>query len=366
MLDQSHEATYKPDASDVVLRARAGHTTNLLGRKRLIAYGGQNAGGQLGDVTLIDVAELTYRAVHPKGLEQPTPRSGHSATYAGGGELFVYGGFDGKRYLEDLWCLACGSRDPRDWTWVRMDVSGANLGPRCGHAAALLGDVLWVIGGWANGSFFSDVHYVDMGRATAQVDRVVKLVAAREAAEKKREEDARAATEDAFAAGAETAIWGGKAKTERRVVNAPPPPRRVPVHERVDGETSSSDDKQATTSELSVEVDKELLAAAVVLKNSAALAQAAVDKAGIDAGHALSRARAARQKQLDEDARSGRFASHGRTMLDVLHADPADLVDAGAQPPLPEVRHGVRPLSGMPHLTTGFYFSDSRLKLSVI
>ncbi|WP_108123983.1 kelch repeat-containing protein [Saccharospirillum mangrovi] len=68
-----------------------------------------------------------------------------------GEQLWLIGGYDGQRYLNDLWT----SPDGLNWTPVDVD-RAALFTPRDSHGAVVFNDQLWVIGG-ADGNSQNDV-----------------------------------------------------------------------------------------------------------------------------------------------------------------------------------------------------------------
>ncbi|KAI6180239.1 Fibronectin type-III domain-containing protein [Aphelenchoides besseyi] len=76
----------------------------------------------------------------------PSPRESHSAViYESDGQkqLFIYGGMDGKRRLDDIWCC-----DLHTFQWQQIEQSGiAPLG-RSLHTANIIGDRMFIFGGW--------------------------------------------------------------------------------------------------------------------------------------------------------------------------------------------------------------------------
>ncbi|KAL0421939.1 UNVERIFIED_CONTAM: hypothetical protein Slati_3216800 [Sesamum latifolium] len=85
----------------------------------------------------------------------PTPRDSHSCTTVGD-NLFVFGGTDGRRPLNDLHILDTSSN-----TWILPSVRGNGPEPREGHSAALIGKRLFIFGGCGK-SVNSEIYYDDL------------------------------------------------------------------------------------------------------------------------------------------------------------------------------------------------------------
>ena len=99
--------------------------------------------------------------------EEPLPRSGHvSVTTEDSIIMFVplissdfllimiicrFGGSDDQHYYNDTWSFNTMAR-----TWTELQCTGFIPSPRSGHAAALVGDIMYVFGG-----FSADKAYLD-------------------------------------------------------------------------------------------------------------------------------------------------------------------------------------------------------------
>mmetsp|Transcript_8503 Transcript_8503/g.28172 ORF Transcript_8503/g.28172 Transcript_8503/m.28172 type:complete len:797 (-) Transcript_8503:83-2473(-) len=157
------------------IEPRAGHTTTLLPGKLLFVFGGQNESGQLGDLLVLDLKDMTWHRPKPGGIP-PSRRSGHSAALTFNHhkypQVVVYGGWDGLRQRDDVHICTCFGDMMSDWRWERVVTKGAALGGRCGHSALFIGPNMYVFGGWSEGQFFNDVHVLqvekDEGKAIGQ------------------------------------------------------------------------------------------------------------------------------------------------------------------------------------------------------
>ncbi|KAG5049572.1 hypothetical protein JHK85_010675 [Glycine max] len=87
----------------------------------------------------------------------PTPRDSHSCTVIGD-SLFVFGGTDGSKLLNDLHIL-----DTSSHTWVFPTVRGEAPDAREGHDAALVGKRLFMFGGCGRSADnINEVYYNDL------------------------------------------------------------------------------------------------------------------------------------------------------------------------------------------------------------
>lgn len=121
---------------------RWGHTCNYVkDGKLLYVFGGFSADQvHSNDVHVFDTVKRTWSKPLVKGTP-PTPRDSHSCTTIGS-RLFVFGGTDGNKPLDDLCVL-----DTLSNTWIVPAVNGEGPRAREGHGAALVGKRLFIFGG---------------------------------------------------------------------------------------------------------------------------------------------------------------------------------------------------------------------------
>ncbi|KAL1553457.1 tip elongation aberrant protein 1-like [Salvia divinorum] len=135
---------------------RWGHTCNAIGGGKLLyVFGGYGKNQcQTNQVHVYDAVNMFWSEPVVNGTP-PTPRDSHSCTTVGD-NLFVFGGTDGRRPLNDLLLLQTSSN-----TWVIPSVRGDAPEPREGHSAALIGKRLFVFGGCGKYEN-SEVYYDDL------------------------------------------------------------------------------------------------------------------------------------------------------------------------------------------------------------
>lgn len=105
MWNKLHDDKIDPN----LLACRSGHSISTVGKKLLIFGGGSsNETGHifLNDVLLFDTEQQRWQMAYARG---PTPsgRTKHTATLIGN-KLYVFGGGDGLRLYNDLFCLDIG------------------------------------------------------------------------------------------------------------------------------------------------------------------------------------------------------------------------------------------------------------------
>ncbi|KAI9805344.1 MAG: Negative regulator of mitotic exit [Piccolia ochrophora] len=131
---------------------RYGHTLNIVGSKIYI-FGGQVEGAFFNDLVAFDLNTLqqptnkwemlvanSHEGGPPPG-QIPPARTNHTVV-SWNDKLFLFGGTNGVQWFNDVWTY-----DPRTNFWSQLDCIGYIPAPREGHAAALVGDVMYIFGG---------------------------------------------------------------------------------------------------------------------------------------------------------------------------------------------------------------------------
>lgn len=133
---------------------RYGHTLNILGSK-IYVFGGQVEGYFFNDLVAFDLNalqnptnkwEFLVRNSHdggplPTSGQIPPARTNHTIV-SFNEKLYLFGGTNGEHWFNDVW-----SYDPRTNIWTQQDCIGFIPKEREGHAAAIVGDVMYIFGG---------------------------------------------------------------------------------------------------------------------------------------------------------------------------------------------------------------------------
>ncbi|TFK86157.1 galactose oxidase [Polyporus arcularius HHB13444] len=125
---------------------RIGHSVVMIG-PRIYIFGGEANGEYFNDVWCFDLSTLVSKPAWeqielPKGcVVKPSKRSGHTCV-PWKEHLLVFGGTDGKYHYNDTWAFDTATK-----TWSEVSSTGYIPSPREGHAAALVGDVMYIFGG---------------------------------------------------------------------------------------------------------------------------------------------------------------------------------------------------------------------------
>jgi len=145
----------KPVTSGPAPGPRAGHTSCSVGNK-LYVFGGGNGVRYLNDLHSLDAETMTWSQAYVAGTS-PAPRSRHSATLVGT-KLVVIGGGDDSRVYNDVYIL-----ETETMSWSRPITKGPNPAARWGHTATVVsGDQLLIFGGHDGTRMLNDVCIFDI------------------------------------------------------------------------------------------------------------------------------------------------------------------------------------------------------------
>jgi hypothetical protein len=142
-------------------RMRRGHSLVLdPDHQRLVLFGGWDGDKFLADVWEFSLKDLSWREVTPAG-PGPSARSEHSAIFdVRRNSLIIFGGYDDQDLQNEVWSLSF-SGVPR---WTRLEALGD--APRARHSASLSydrdHDRAILVGGW-DGQFEMDTWILSLG-----------------------------------------------------------------------------------------------------------------------------------------------------------------------------------------------------------
>ena len=94
------------------------------------------------DLHALDPVNMTWYQ-GPDGAGAPTGRYGHTANLVEGTKMYIFGGWNGKDYFNDLYVL-----DLEVMAWFKPECSGPAPTPRQGHSSILIGNNLVIHGGF--------------------------------------------------------------------------------------------------------------------------------------------------------------------------------------------------------------------------
>jgi hypothetical protein len=126
-------------------------------RREVFVFRGGNGREYLNDLHALHVDTYEWRKVETTG-EAPQQRANHSsALLEETSELFIFGGWNGKERLNDVYILNTDTL-----TWTCPHVSGVLPHPRAGMTLTALGGRLFLVGGSGTSSkCFHDLQILD-------------------------------------------------------------------------------------------------------------------------------------------------------------------------------------------------------------
>jgi N-acetylneuraminic acid mutarotase len=134
--------------------ARAAHSCDAIGSK-LYVFGGWNGKRALNDLYVLDTATMTWTALEASGRLLPC-RNNHTTAVVDN-RIYVHGGHDGSQWLADLFIL-----DTRSTTWIKPEISGTPPSARACHTMSRVDRTLIIFGGYDGSRCFNDIELLDM------------------------------------------------------------------------------------------------------------------------------------------------------------------------------------------------------------
>ncbi|KAL9224976.1 hypothetical protein vseg_000950 [Gypsophila vaccaria] len=133
-----------------------------IGNQKIVMCGGWDGKKWLSDVYILDTISLEWTELSISGTVPPA-RCGHSATMVEK-RLLVYGGRGSSGIMGDLWALKgiiSEENEPPGWTQLKLP--GQAPSARCGHTITSRGHYLLLFGGHGTGGWLSryDIYYND-------------------------------------------------------------------------------------------------------------------------------------------------------------------------------------------------------------
>lgn len=143
------------EAGTVTLRpcARFGYVSVAYDGK-FILWGGFDGGRWLNDLFVFDLSTSTWSQITQLG-SPPSVRSCPAWCHRDG-RLFLHGGYDGLERKDDFYVC-----DLKTYTWQRMPHMGLRPSPRYFHSSVLYGNKLFVYGGYSGNQRLSDLWAYD-------------------------------------------------------------------------------------------------------------------------------------------------------------------------------------------------------------
>ncbi|KAJ6847434.1 rho GTPase-activating protein gacHH [Iris pallida] len=107
----------------------------------MFIFGGRFGSKRLGDFWMLDTDIWQWSELTSFG-DLPSPREFSASSAIGNRKIVMCGGWDGKKWLSDVFIL-----DTISLEWTELSVSGTVPQPRCGHTATMVEKRLLIFGG---------------------------------------------------------------------------------------------------------------------------------------------------------------------------------------------------------------------------
>ena len=115
----------------------------------MFVFGGYDGGRSLNDLFRFDLGSCEWAQVRVTGVP-PTPRGGHTAVVHGGA-MYAFGGKSGRSPFNDLHAFNFEGAK-----WESVNVGTHMPAPRCAHTCVVHGSSLFVFGGYDGRRYFDD------------------------------------------------------------------------------------------------------------------------------------------------------------------------------------------------------------------
>ena len=134
--------------------------------KKLIVFGGGDGPAYYNDVYVLDTVNFRWSKPKIAGDRQPSKRRAHTACLWRNG-IYVFGGGDGVRALNDVWRLDVADTNKMSWKMISPPSSASSddkTKPKARgyHTANMVGSKLIIFGGSDGGECFRDVWVFDV------------------------------------------------------------------------------------------------------------------------------------------------------------------------------------------------------------
>ncbi|KAL1925632.1 uncharacterized protein VTP21DRAFT_515 [Calcarisporiella thermophila] len=148
------------------------HSCTLVDKRLFLFGGGDGPVKYFNDLYILNTETLLWTKANTQG-QPPTPRRAHSSCFYNN-KLYIFGGGDGMRALNDVYTLDI--KDSNYMAWSKLSPRGVPPTSRGYHTSNLVGDK-WIIFGGSDGhECFSDVNILDLSTLTwiqVELDRPI-------------------------------------------------------------------------------------------------------------------------------------------------------------------------------------------------
>lgn len=138
--------------------ARAAHSCDVIGT-RLFVFGGWNGKRALNDLHVLETETMTWSEPEHSGRLLPC-RNNHTTAVVGS-KIYVHGGHDGVQWLADLFVL-----ETKTTSWSRPVTSGSSPSARACHTMSRVDRRLILFGGYDGTRCFNEIDVLDLDTLT--------------------------------------------------------------------------------------------------------------------------------------------------------------------------------------------------------
>lgn len=143
-----------PNFNQELPGARAAHSCDVISGK-LFMFGGWNGKRALNDLHVLDTEDMKWYEPETTG-RIPACRNNHTTAVVDS-KIYVHGGHDGLQWLNDLYLL-----DTHTMNWVKPVTSGQCPTARACHTMSRVGKKLYLFGGYDGSHCFNDIDVLDI------------------------------------------------------------------------------------------------------------------------------------------------------------------------------------------------------------
>ncbi|KAM3911943.1 rab9 effector protein with kelch motifs [Leptodactylus fuscus] len=147
-----------PDWKDLLPRYEHACFTSASDPSRIWVFGGAEQAENRNSIQVISPESCSWKNPKVEGL-CPSPRTFHTSSSAIGDKFYVFGG--GEKGAEPAADNKLHVFDTTNLTWTQPVTSGDPPKPRHGHIITAIGTKLFIHGGMAGSTFFSDMFCID-------------------------------------------------------------------------------------------------------------------------------------------------------------------------------------------------------------
>lgn len=151
-----------PFATGSAPSPRGGHTAVVHGACMFV-FGGCDGWNYFNDLYSFSFPGREWAPVRVTGTAPGARSAPATVVHAEQGVMYVFGGYDGARSLNDLFRFDFGSSE-----WAQVRVNGSPPSPRGGHTAVVHGDTMYTFGGKSGRSPFNDLCSFSFARSAWQ------------------------------------------------------------------------------------------------------------------------------------------------------------------------------------------------------